>query len=181
MRSSARVFPLAAMFALVAAVPASAQFAYLGGGATIPMSTYGDYANTGYMVIGGVGMPLGDQGLSMVGEAFFGQNNHSDVDGDFTNPWGFTAGVEFDLAGAEATRSAYLFGGVGILVHRYASDQFESSSSSGLGFLGGAGYYFPLGVINGWVEGRLQHASIDSDNTTFVGVLAGISIPLGSN
>lgn len=181
MRSSARVLVSVAMFALGAAAPASAQFAYLGGGLTIPLSTYGEYANTGYMVSGGLGMPLGDQGLSIVGEAFFGQNNHSDTEGDFTNPWGFMGGIEYDFAGAEATQSPYVFGGVGIFVHRYGSDQFESSSSSGLGLLGGAGYFFPLGVINGYVEGRLQHASIDSENTTFVGVIAGISIPLGSN
>jgi hypothetical protein len=33
--------------------PLSAQFVFLGGGATIPVSDYGDYADTGFLVTGG--------------------------------------------------------------------------------------------------------------------------------
>ncbi len=181
MRSSVRTVVMGAVLALVAAAPASAQFAWLGGGATFPMSDYGDYANTGYMVSGGVGMPVGEQGLSVAAEAFFGQNGHSDTAGGFTNPYGFMAEFEFDLAGAEAVRSVYVIGGLGVLVHRYSPDTGDSSSSSGLGLMGGGGYFFPLGVINGYVEGRVHYASIDSSNTMFAGLLAGISIPLGSS
>jgi len=179
MKSSARTVVLGALFALVAAAPASAQFAWLGGGATFPMSDYGNYANTGYMVTGGVGVPIWAPGLNIAGEAFFGQNGH-EGGGSFTNPYGFMAELEYDFV--PGATGVYVFGGLGVLFHRYHEDAGNvSTTDSGLGLVGGAGYSFPLGVINGWVEGRLHHASINGDNTTFGGLMAGIGIPLGSS
>ncbi len=158
--------------------PLSAQFVWLGGGATFPVSDYGDYADTGFLITGGGGYPIGDSGLSITAEGFYGQNNHPDFDGDKTSPYGVMGGLEYDF-GADADSGVYMFGGLGILWHKFSSDQFEESTDSGLGFGAGAGYGFPLGGINGWVEGRVTHASIDDSNTSFVGVMAGISIPLG--
>lgn len=181
MGSSAKIGVLGAVCALLVAAPASAQFVWAGGGATFPMSDYGEYANTGFLVSAGFGMPVGDQGLSIGVEGFFGQNNHSDVEGDKTNPLGAMAMAEYDFSGADATQSLYVLGGVGILVHKYGSDEFGSDSSTGLGLTGGLGYFFPLGGINGYVEGRIFEARIESENTMFAGVMAGISIPVGSD
>jgi hypothetical protein len=180
MRSSVKIVVLGAFFALVAAAPASAQFAWLGGGGTFPMGDYGGYANTGYMVTGGVGMPVGAPGLNITAEAFFGQNGH-EGGGSFTNPYGLMAELEYDFV--PGATGVYVFGGAGVLVHRYHSDEGGgySSSSKGLGLVAGAGYSFPLGVINGWVEGRLHNASIDGESTRFGGLMAGIGIPLGSS
>jgi hypothetical protein len=180
MRSSWKIGGLAAVCALLLAVPASAQFVWIGGGPTFPMSNYGDYAKTGFLVNAGVGMPVGEQGLQFGVEGFFGQNNHSDITGDKTNPVGVMADLEFDFAGKGATRSVYLLGGVGLLMHRYSSDTYGSDSSTGLGVMGALGYFFPLGGITGWFEGRIMEARIESENTMFSGIMAGISIPVGS-
>lgn len=157
-----------------------AQWVWLGGGGSFPMSDYGEYADAGYQITAGVGIPIGENGLSVGIEGIYGQNNHSDVDGDKTNPLGVFANVGFDF-GEATDPHPYVFGGVGLLQHRYSSDTFGDDSESGLGFNGGAGFVFPVGGINGWVEGRLTHASIGdpSSNTTFAGAVAGISIELG--
>ena len=89
------------------------------------------------------------------------------------------ASLGYDLAGPGADSSLSVFGGLGILWHKFSSDTFEESTDSGLGLEAGVGYFFPVGSIVGWVEGRVMHASIDDENTSFVGLNAGISIPLG--
>lgn len=143
------------------------------------MSDYGDYADTGFLLTGGVGHPLGESPVSLTVEGFYGQNGHSDIDGDKTSPYGVMAGLEYDFAGMEAESGLYAFGEVGIPWHKYSSDEFDGSTESGLGLGAGLGYYFPLGSIGGWVEGRILHASVDDENTSFLGAMAGISIPLG--
>jgi hypothetical protein len=180
MRSSWEIGGLAAVCALVMAAPTSAQYVWVGGGPTFPMSDYGNYAKTGYLVTGGVGMPVGEQGLSVYAEGFFGQNNH-DVSGEQTTPYGALLGLEFDFAGKDVDQSLYVSGGVGLLVHRYSVSGDGSDSSSGLGLSGGLGYYFPLGSVHGFVEGRIFEARIDGENTMFSGIMAGISIPVGQS
>jgi hypothetical protein len=113
-------------------------------------------------------------------EGFYGQNSHSDVEGDKTSPYGVMGMLQYDFAGPEAESSPYVLGEVGILWRKFSSDRFEGSTDSGLGFGGAAGYYFPLGSVGGWLEGRVMHARIDDENTTFVGMITTrISIPLG--
>ena len=68
--------------------PLSAQFVWLGGGGTFPVSDYGSYANTGFIVMGGAGHPVGPDGLQIGVNGFYGQNNHDLVAGDKTNPYG---------------------------------------------------------------------------------------------
>lgn len=183
MRASWKIGGLAVVCALVMAAPTSAQYVWVGGGPTFPMSDYGNKdltgAKTGYLITGGVGMPVGEQGLSVYAEGFFGQNNH-ETSGEQTTPYGALLGLEFDFAGKDVDQSLYVSGGVGLLVHRY-NDGSSTSSSSGLGLSGGLGYYFPLGSMHGFVEGRIFQARIDSENTMFSGIMAGISIPVGQS
>jgi hypothetical protein len=166
--------------ALGNANPLSAQV-WLGGGATFPVSDYADYANTGFMLTGGMGYPLGDGGLSLTAEGFYGHNGRSDIDGDKTSPYGVMGGAEYDFGGPDSESGMYSFGALGIVWHKFSSDTVEDSTDSGLGLEVGVGYFFPFGRIGGWVEGRVVHANIDDETTTFTfaGVLAGISIPLG--
>lgn len=170
---------------LASAVPTvlAAQSVWVGGGGSVPLGDYGDYANTGFLAVAGVAIPVGDGGLDVFGEGFFGQNSHSDVDGDKTNPYGFMGGAQFTFGEADATQGLYVFGEVGILFHKYGSDDFEGSTDSGLGYGAGAGYFFPLGGLNGWIEARAMSASTgdgdSSGKTSFLGLLAGVNFPLG--
>jgi len=167
------------LVALALSLPgqAKAQFIWFGVGGSFPTGDFKEYANTGFLTSAGVGFPVAEK-VSIYGEGFFGQNNH-ETEGDKTTPFGFMAGAEVDLAPDAA--GVYFFGGLGVMVHKFSSDQFESDSSSGLAFEGGGGVDFPLNDnVNGWVEGRFMNASIESENTSFLGALAGISVNVGS-
>jgi hypothetical protein len=174
---------LVALFALLAPSQTSAQSLYFGAGASIPTGDYGDYADPGFLAIGGIDIPVGPEGLSVFGEGFFGQNSHSDFDGDKTQPYGAMGGLLFNLS-PEADGGLYVFGQAGIMVHKYSSDEFEGDSESAFGYGGGAGYGFPLGGLDAFVEGRYMSASFDSElggsaTTAFFAVMAGIVIDIG--
>ena len=159
--------------------PLSAQSVWIGGGGTFPVSDFGRYANTGFEFEAGVGTPVGDQGLGLGVGGFYGQNNHEAIDGDKTNPYGFMGLVEYDFAGRDADRSFYVIGELGVLWHKFSSNTSPETTDSGFMYGGAAGYFFPLGGVSGWVEGQFTQASIDDENTSFFGIVAGISIPLG--
>ena len=158
---------------------ASAQGIYFGAGATFPTGDYGNYAKTGYVGVAGVSFSVGPAGLSVFGEGFYGQNSHSDVDGDKTYPYGGMAGLLYDLA-PENEGGIYFFGQLGAMVHKYGSDEFEETSETGFGFGGGAGYGFPLGGgTEIFVEGRYMQGNFDYENTTFFGLVGGVALTLG--
>ncbi len=161
--------------------PLSAQWVWLGGGATFPTSDYGDFANTGYNFMAGVGANVGTSGLNVGAEGFYGQNNH-DTDGDKTTPYGFLGSVGYNVSGPDADRSVYVFGTLGALWHKFSSETLPATDDSEAGFAygGGAGYFFPLGGVDGWIEGRFTQASISGANTQYFAINAGISIPFGS-
>ena len=159
------------------AVPgtASAQSIYGGAGLTIPVGDFGDYADAGWMGVLGVTVDIGESGLWAYGEGFYGQNNHSDVDGDKTNPYGAMGGVGYDFGDGESV-GFYAFGGAGLMVHKFSPDTGEGGSESQFGYQAGAGVGAPLGDSFGlWGEGRIM----GSKDTTFIGILAGVSVQLG--
>jgi hypothetical protein len=183
MRKLATAALLASLGLFVISSSAAAPFGYVGGGPSFPMSDYGEYANTGFLIAGGVGFPIGDAGLNVLAEGSWGQNNH-ETDGDKTNPLSLMGGVEYDFNPGGEGLNPYVYGLAGLMWHRYSSDTFGSDSESAFGYGAGAGVGFPLGGVNGWVEGRFLNASFDetggSSNTMFAAIVAGISIDLGS-
>lgn len=167
---------LAAFF--MTAAPAAAQSIYFGVGPTFPSSDYADYAKTGFMIVGGVTYEIVPQ-LSVYGEGGYGQNNH-DTEGDKTNPSTIMAGLLYGFGGDNAPVSPYVFGGGGMLTHKYSSDQFEGSSETKFGFQGGAGLGFNLGGFDAFAEGRYTSASFDGFATAFMGIVVGLSFNFGS-
>jgi hypothetical protein len=172
------VLAILAGIALTVPNQASAQGFYFGAGPTFPIGDYSDYAKTGYIGVAGVSFPIGPAGLSVVGEGFYGQNSHSDVDGDKTYPYGAMGGLLYDLTPG-VTGGIYFFGQAGFMVHKYSSDEYEGESETGFGFGGGAGYGFPLGDTELFVEGRYMQGSFDYGNTAFFGIVAGVALDLG--
>jgi opacity protein-like surface antigen len=168
-------FAAAALFLMV---PSSlfAQSIFVGGGATFPTGEFGDYADTGWIGVAGVLFPVGEGGLNVGVEGFYGQNNHNDVDGDKTNPYGAMAILEYDIGDDEGV-GAYLFGGAGLLVHKFGTDATEGGGSeTNFGYEAGAGVSFPLGGSTSlWAEGRYMGAS----GTNFFGILAGLGFGIG--
>jgi hypothetical protein len=167
----------------LAPAPTAAQITvFIDGGATIPTGDYGDYANTGWMGSAGVTVPVGESGLFVAGTGFYGSNNHSDIDGDKTNLLGGVGSLGYAIA-SDGSMMPYVFGSVGFMQHSYKSDTYPDleDSVSGLAFGGGAGVSFPLGGINGNVQGAYIMGSGDIDGTQFFSIGAGIGIPLGGD
>lgn len=169
-------FPVA-LFAFVSfALPnqASAQGIFLGAGATFPTGDYGEYADAGWMVEGGIGFPLGENGLQVFADGLYGSNKH-DFEGDKTNLLGGFGGLEY-----VAESGIFFFGEVGFLNHDFKSEDYpeDEGSDTGFAFGGGAGYSFPIGGLSGWVLGRYIQGQFDEENTALFGLMAGISIPL---
>jgi opacity protein-like surface antigen len=170
-----------ALFALPAAV--SAQSVYAGAGLTIPVGEYGGSdagdtnADPGWLGVAGVTVDIGDSGLWAYGEGFYGQNNHAD-DAEFpgkTNPYGAMGGLGYGFGDGESL-GLYVFGGAGLMVHKYSPDTGDSDSESQFGYQAGAGAGIPLGDSFGvWAEGRFM----GSKDTTFIGILGGFSVQLG--
>jgi hypothetical protein len=158
----------------------SAQSLFLGVGGTSPTSDYGEYAKTGYLVLAGGAVPVGQGGVSIGIEGFYGQNSHEVVDGDKTNPYGALAMLQYSFSGRDADATVYVLLEGGMLWHKFSSDTSPEDTESGFGYGGAAGYAFPLGGVQGWIEGRFNNASISDSNTAFYGLVAGISIGLGN-
>ncbi|MEQ1692420.1 MAG: hypothetical protein ABMA00_14100 [Gemmatimonas sp.] len=151
-------------------------------GASLPMGDYGKYANTGYLATVGLLFKVGEKGLSVGGQGLFGANSHSDYDGDKTTLMGALGSVVYRLG--DATKPGVsLIGNVGMLQHKYSSDQFpnEEGSSSGVAYGGGAAFTVPRGRMSVYLAIRYLMASIENETTAFVPIQAGVTIPLGGN
>ena len=172
-----------AFVGVMAPAPTAAQITVgIGGAATIPTGDYGDYANTGWMGSVGITAPVGSSGLGVAVDGFYGSNNHSDIDGDKTNLLGVTGSLGYAIA-TGGSMMPYVFGSLGFMKHSYKSDTYPDleDSVSGLAFGGGAGVSFPLGSINGNVQGTYLMGSGDIDGTQFFAIGAGIGIPIGGD
>ena len=163
---------------------ASAQAVFLGAGATIPTGDFADFgagdgANTGWMGFGGVLFPVGEAGLSVGGEGFYGSNSH-DTDGDKTNLYGGMGLVGFTF-NQEASAQPFVFSGIGFMTHSYKSDSFPTAegSESGMAVGLGGGVSFPLGGVRGMAAASYNAGLDDIDGTTFIGLSAAVQILVG--
>jgi opacity protein-like surface antigen len=171
---------IATVVALFAAQQASAQtIIYLGGGATFPMGDFGDFANTGWQAVGGVLVPVGPAGLSVGAEGFYGQNNHKEGEIGFlenskTTPYGAMGVVSYGFQ-TSGKLTPYVFGGLGVLVHKFSAEGISQSETQ-FGYEGGAGIDFALSPKLGiWIEGRYMGSS----DTQFIAADAGLAFAVG--
>jgi hypothetical protein len=179
-----RGLALLAAVGLVVVVPRTALAQagiFVGPGVTIPAGDYGDYANLGWIVSAGVHATVGENGLGVFGEGFFGMNNHSDVDGDKTNLYGGFGGLTFRLGAADRP-GIFLIGNAGLLVHSYKSTEYAEfeGSETQFAFGGGAGFIIPSGNKSFWITARFIMSPNDEGDTAYLPIQAGITIPLGS-
>jgi len=173
---------LSLVFLFYPPAQAYGQGVFLGGGGTFPTGDYGDYAKTGWMVEGGVSIPMNENGIFLFADGLFGSNKH-DYEGDKTNLLGGFGGVEKSFADEDG-KGVFVFGELGFLRHDYKSDEFpeDEGADTGFAFGGGAGYGIPLGEnLGGWLLGRYIQGQFDGGNTGFFAVMAGVSIPVGGS
>lgn len=166
-------------FALCTPYGADAQSVFVAAGATIPTGDYGDYAKTGWGASVGALLPVGTAGVALGARGFYGSNNH-DVDGEKTNLFGGMAMVNYSFqTGTQLT--PFVSGQFGFMSHQFKTDDpnLEEGTESGAAFALGGGLGFPLGGVQGFVAAAYQQGLGDIDTTKFIGVVAGVSIPLG--
>lgn len=160
---------------------AEAQNVFFGGGLSVPLGEFKDYAKTGWLLQGGIGFDIGSSGVFAEAEGFFGSNGHKDT-GNFkekTNIIAFMAALGKSFGGADAKVSPYVLAGAGIVGHQFRSDDEDAveGTENKFGFTGAAGLAFRLNEkAKFWVEARV----ISSSGTSVIPLLAGVLIELGS-
>lgn len=170
-----------AVLALAERVDAqSTPFVYFGGGLSMPMGDFKEYAKMGWLANAGIGTTLGNKGLWVQADIFYGSNKHkAPFDDDKTNLLIGLGSVGYTIGPVERKVRPYLFGSVGFLNHKYVPGTGTSESESMLAFGGGAGLLFKMGAKSSFfVEGRYLTASKHGESTAFLPVLVGITIDL---
>jgi len=183
-----RVLSMVAAGALLLfAAPAAtqAQWVWAGAGLSVPTGDFGDVTDTGWLGTVGVGFPIGESGLGVSAEGFYGQNNASEeaeaLGLDKANIYGVMGNVGYRLGDPESV-GAYLFAGAGLLAAKASPTTGESETDSNFGYQFGAGVDVPVGGSVGvWVEGRYMGASggDDSGDTNLFAILAGLGFGVG--
>lgn len=182
MKPLVRIGALLALLAFTLPSTAQAQGAFLfaGGGVTFGTGDYGDETDAGWLGMAGLGVDIGDSGLFVAGEGFYGSNGISDVDESAKVYGGFgEVGYGFQTGG---NVEPYVLGGLGLL----ALDA-EDETESALAFMGAVGLSIQTeSRVGFWIEGRYMAAPNVGDETTgeidvnLFGIVAGIGIGLGS-
>lgn len=147
---------------------------FVGGGVTLPMGDFGEYAKTGWMASGGLAYNLSPR-IWIQGEGMFGSNSHDDVDGDKTELLGAAGGIGYAFGNLESSVVPYVLGGVGVLSHKYKPATGESVSESEMMFYGGGGLYLPRGSYGFFLEARY----VSRDDTQFVPIMVGVQVNFG--
>lgn len=184
-----RVLTMVAAGALLLfAAPAAtqAQWVWVGGGLSVPTGDAGDNLNAGWLGTVGVGFPIGESGLGVAAEGFYGQNNASDeaqtAGLDKANVYGVMGNVGYRIGDPENI-GAYLFGGLGLLALKVSPETGDSETDSNFGYQFGAGVDVPVGSNVGvWVEGRYMGstgADEGESNYNQLNVLAGLGFGIG--
>jgi hypothetical protein len=174
---------LTAMAVIVSlcAVPAQAQLALtISGGATVPLGDYDKYASTGWIGTVGLMKPVGEKGLGLGAHLFYGENPHSDIDGDKTALSGVLATVRWRFGDAKKP-NVFVIGNVGYMDHSYKSEKFPNleGSDDGLAYGAGAGIELPKGRMKWYLLARYLTADIENATTSLAPVTVGVSFPLG--
>jgi hypothetical protein len=151
-----------------------------GGGPSIPIGDFGDIAKTGWMVGGGVLLPIGQAGMWAGAEGLYGRNGISVGDIDFDESWTLTGGNA--LLGMTfspgQSMSPFVFGSVGLLSLGATGE--GSESESGLSFGAGGGVSFAISpTASVWGLGRFMNARIEDENLQFIPITVGVTLRLG--
>jgi hypothetical protein len=150
---------------------------YAGGGGSFPTGEFGEYADTGWLVAGGVLFPISDHGLAAGVEAFYGSNERtSGAQGiTYDSPFGLVATVRYGITTLGSVEP-YLSGGAGL--HYMGSSGGDGTVNISLGYQLGVGLGFKLSAITAiFAEGRYT-ANADLG---YLGLLGGLAFTLGGN
>lgn len=165
-----------AVAVLVTASASQAQYVFLGGGASIPMGDFKDFAKTGWMAQAGLGADIGDKGLFIEAEGFYGKNKHkAPDDGDATNIIAGLAAVGYTFMQEKSVRP-YVLGGAGFLMHQFDPAVGDNETETKFAYTGAVGLGFRAGAkVNIWLEARF----LGTADTKVLPIMAGLTINFG--
>lgn len=179
MKRTIAIMVALAMLGIAGARDVSAQGIFVGGGATIPTGDFGEVANAGWMVFGGVMSPVGTQGLQIGAEGYYGGNGHELTDGS-SDLYGALALAGLTFGPEDAAASPFVFGGLGFMSHS-AEVLGVEATESGVAVSGGAGVSFPFSpAVRGKIMGSYLHGFIEDSATAMFGLSAAIQFLFGT-
>lgn len=157
-RTTLRTAAAALLLTAAAALPAHAQISSpikfnVRAGAALPMADFGEVANTGFIVGGGLTLraPLMPVALRVDGDF-----NRFALDSDLIDEdqtiWALTANAQV----APALSPIYFLGGAGVY-----SQSVADESATDFGLNGGVGLRIPLTGFNSFVEARYHYVFTD--------------------
>ena len=174
---------------LVGAPVAHAQGAEfsLGGGATLPLSTFGDVAKTGFHGLVAVSFAPSSFPLGIQIDGMYQRLKNEDfIPGDRSSQIiQGTGNVIYKFKSSEDSQfRPYLIGGVGIYNFKAVggddvSPPGEGNTSTDFGLNGGAGFDFKAGSIGLFLEGRFHNVFSGGEDAKFIPITLGIR--LGGN
>jgi hypothetical protein len=164
---------LALLLAAGTTTPAAGQIGFvLGGGASVPVGDFGDFAKTGWMALAGVKLGLPLLPVQFRAEGLFGQNKHEIITADKTTLYGGMANVIFQIGPPLVPVKPYIIAGAGALNQRFSPGTGTSVSEWKPVFGGGVGVNVSLMVIGVFVEARY----LRRDDTGFIPIMAGVRL-----
>jgi hypothetical protein len=177
---------------LVGAPAAHAQGAEfsLGGGATVPLSTFGDVTKTGFHGLVAVSFAPSSFPLGIQIDGMYQRLKNEDiVPGDRSSQiLQGTANLVYKFKSSETSQfRPYLIGGVGIYNFKQVSGNQVAGPGVGntgntgtdFGLNGGAGFDIKAGGIGLFLEGRFHDVFNDGPNAKFIPITLGVR--LGGN
>ena len=175
------VLAVLAVACLVGVGSLSAQNITFGvaGGLLMPMGDYNTVDKPGFIVGAGVRIPIGTAPVAVRIEGTYSQTSHDGIDGKSKIMGGMASLVYAFQAGGSVT--PYVLGGIGFynLKVTVPSASVDTSTSK-IGFGGGAGLRFPMGSASLFVEARYMNIATSGGSTAFVPIIAGVSFGGGS-
>ena len=171
----------AVLAALSAPAESSAQAAiHIAAGVTVPTGEYSEYAKSGWITQAGYSAPVGEAGLALGGEVFFGRNNHEPPpDENKSYLYGATGIVRYAYGDTDEVYP-FVFGMAGLLAESFRSDAQPglNGSAAKLAVGAGAGVGFPAGDMTGYVNAWFLNGFGSEADTRLFGVTTGLRLPL---
>ncbi|MEO7138280.1 MAG: outer membrane beta-barrel protein [Gemmatimonadales bacterium] len=178
-----------ALAMLVGASAARAQGAEfsLGGGASIPLSTFGDFAKTGFNGMVAVSFAPSSFPLGIQIDGMYQRLKNEDIipGGRSSQIIQGTGNLIYKFkTSEESTFRPYLIAGAGIYNFKQVSGSDvagpgEGNTGTDFGLNGGAGFDFKTGGIGLFLEGRFHNVFTSGENVKFIPITLGIR--LGGN
>ena len=185
----AAALALGMLLSAPAARAQGAEFS-LGGGASIPLSTFGDFAKTGFNGMVAVSFAPSSFPLGIQIDGMYQRLKNEDIipGGRSSQILQGTGNLIYKFkTSEESTFRPYLIGGVGIYNFKQVSGDDVAgpgvgntgSTGTDFGLNGGAGFDFKAGSIGLFLEGRFHNVFNSGEDTKFIPLTVGIR--LGGN